>query len=60
MTRALRRHHSFRIKANRKDYWCGGLTGRLLGMASQTPKPCSCMMCCNPRVYADKSFSELR
>lgn len=55
-TRALRRHHLARIKANRKNYW-GFYRGdrgthmseRQLGVVAHTPAVCSCWMCCNPR-----------
>ena len=56
--RAIRRHHNERIKNNRKNYWFGKLTPRMLGMAAKTPKPCSCMMCCNPRLYEGDSLKE--
>ena len=54
---ALRRHHTERLKYNRKDYWAAG--ARAVGFAfsekerlnklARTPKRCNCWMCKNPR-----------
>lgn len=52
--RALRRHHTQRVKRKRKDYWSGDLDERRLGMVAHTPKPCSCSMCGNPRKYFEE------
>lgn len=63
MSRAKRRHHRTRLKKNRRYYWGFGkfgwrgycqdeiveMTGRQAGMVVNTPTPCSCLMCCNPR-----------
>lgn len=52
-SRALRRHHFYRIKKARKNYWgayrC--LTDKELGMLVHTAAPCSCTMCGNPRKH---------
>jgi len=49
--RAIRRHHIARLKKKRQHYWLGGLTLRSLGIAANTPKPCSCYACGNPRRH---------
>lgn len=52
-SRAVRRHHFYRIKNKRKHYWgayrC--LTAKELGMLVHTSAICSCTMCGNPRKY---------
>ncbi len=59
-TRALRRHHNERVKANRsKTYWgrlnplCidEPMTPRQAGMVTATAANCSCPMCGNPRKW---------
>ncbi|MDZ5455331.1 hypothetical protein [Azohydromonas lata] len=56
-SRALRRHHSCRLKKARRLYWGMG-TGvenvpddRRLGIVISTAALCSCHMCGNPRRY---------
>jgi len=52
--RAIRRHHYERLKRKRirDNYWYHGtLSERWLGIAINTPTPCSCWMCGNPRKY---------
>ncbi len=59
MSRALRRHHRERLKKNRKNYWGYGQQGwrtaetemseATAGIVINTPTPCSCWMCGNPR-----------
>lgn len=50
--RSERRHESSRIKKNRKDY----ASSRV-----ETPKPCSCFMCGNPRKwFGEKTVQERR
>ncbi len=64
MARAIRRHHKARLKKNRKNYWGfgkygwrGSVTSSLYeemdetcsGIVINTPTPCSCWMCRNPR-----------
>lgn len=53
MKRALRRHHVARLKAARRFHW-----GRVIrhdanavGKVVDTPCPCSCWMCGNPRRH---------
>jgi len=65
--RAERRHHIERLKKKRRYYWYGyNLNGkpmdkdkRRLGMVVDTPTPCSCHMCGNPRKYwKEKTLQE--
>lgn len=57
MKRALRRHHVARIKRARRFHWGRDLAQepKPLAKAIDTPCPCSCWMCGNPRRY----FGEL-
>jgi len=62
-TRAKRRYHRARLINNRKCHWGYGLHGwrndstsefttmpkELKGLVANTPTPCSCDMCGNPR-----------
>ena len=59
MTRALRRHHSRRLKRNRKNYYNRILTPRQLGMAVTTPQVCSCWACGNQRILDGETRQEL-
>jgi len=60
--RAIRRTHRQRIKNLGKFWWgrklrCGAELGRII----DTPTPCSCWMCGNPRRYfKDSTVSERR
>ncbi len=62
--RALRRFHRVRLFKKRRNYW--GWTGVLVEepvykMIINTPTPCSCFMCGNPRKYwKEKSIQELK
>jgi len=71
--RAERRHHYRRLKTKRvtQNYWCfhdDAPSPSELGIATNTPKLCSCHMCGNPRRYykeltlgekrSDQSFDE--
>ena len=48
MKRAIRRHHVERHMKNRKDYYGGyNKPSKLV----DTPTPCSCHMCGNPRKW---------
>lgn len=60
--RAIRRHHRDRLKARRRSYWAEACKNdpRRLGIAIDTPKPCSCLMCRNARPYAGPTIQELR
>jgi len=68
-TRALRRHHAERrkrwVQRELGDHLCWAGDDRerskLLGRLAETPKPCSCWMCGNPRRYGEgKPFREVR
>lgn len=61
MGRALRRHHMEYIKLRVARYNnCFRKDSRLIGMRARTPKPCSCVMCGNPRkFFGDKTKQEL-
>jgi hypothetical protein len=57
--RAVRRHHRDRLKCRRKYYHGRGsgptdapITEEFLGRMVDTPTPCSCQMCRNPRRSA--------
>ncbi|MDX5935681.1 hypothetical protein [Acidithiobacillus thiooxidans] len=64
LARAIRRHHRYRLQRNRRYYWDkDGLTDnpRWFGKVIDTPTPCSCWMCGNPRRYfGEKTLQELR
>ncbi|MFC6946564.1 hypothetical protein ACFQI9_17945 [Paraburkholderia dipogonis] len=52
---ARRRADRARIKKNRGYYWWGRrLNSEELGKVVDTPTPCSCWMCGNPRRYLKK------
>lgn len=55
--RSERRHHRERLKKARQGYWGRrrDLNARQQSMVVDTPTPCSCPMCGNPRRY----FGEL-
>ena len=61
--RAVRRHHSARLKCNRKTYWYGeysALTPRHLGKVLHTPQLCSLDLCCgNARAAYGRTLPEL-
>lgn len=63
-SRSERRHHTGRLKNNRKMYWRVNelLSEKHLGMAVQYPKSCSCHMCGNPRKYEkqERTLDELK
>jgi hypothetical protein len=56
-SRALRRHHSDRLKKARRSCWGMGIweenapDSRRLGIVASTATLCSCHMCGNPRRY---------
>jgi hypothetical protein len=52
-SRRQRRANRDKIKSLRANYWGHGvpLTPRLLGIVADTPKPCSCWLCGNPRHH---------
>ena len=62
--RALRRFHRNRLLKKRKNYW--GLADNELAdfvttqKLANTPKPCSCFMCGNPRKYFNEKKKQER
>ena len=68
--RAIRRHHRERLKKNRKNYGTVAIWGiwdnsqeleERLSFAVDTPCPCSCHMCGNPRTHwKEKPIREQR
>ena len=61
--RSWRRAQRERLKHKRKHYWMGhaGSDDRMLGIVVDTPRPCSCIMCGNPRRhFGQRSVQELR
>ena len=66
--RAIRRHHVFRLKKNRKNYWGydqrGGplsnqeMSPQQLGKIVQYPQACSCCGCGNQRSYEGRPLHE--
>lgn len=56
MKRVLRRHHAVRLKAARRFHWGRDIRhdAKLIGKVIDTPTPCSCWMCGNPRRYQNK------
>lgn len=58
-----RRHHEERIKAKVRGYYVcrNRQTPKVIGRHAQTPKPCSCEMCGNPRRhFAEPTIQERR
>ena len=67
MSQALRRHHRERLKAKRKFYYTRpGSEYRqnspeVIAFYVNTPTPCSCHMCGNPRRYfKERTMQERR
>lgn len=66
--RAVRRHHRYRLKKNRRFHWGCDLSDRsdrIRGMLINTPTPCSCYGCGNQRhnpfaPYQGKTLREVR
>lgn len=57
--RSLRRHHYIRIKNKRRTYWWNNVESPREGFVVDTPTPCSCYMCGNPRKYfKEKTLQE--
>lgn len=56
MSKAERRHHYFRLKKSRKDYWNGYLGEH--GRKVNTPKNCSCHGCGNQRCHEGPTKKE--
>lgn len=60
-TRAERRSHRARLKRARKWWWGRILAAKELGKVVDTPTPCSCWVCGNPRRYfGEEHISKLR
>jgi hypothetical protein len=59
---AERRAERARIKRNRRCWWGRKLeSGAELGRVIDTPTPCSCWMCGNPRRWVgERTFQERR
>jgi hypothetical protein len=58
MSRALRRHHTARLKSNRRQWWGQTLDKKQLGKVVDTPTPCSCSMCANRRHLEGETIQE--
>ena len=60
--RSERRHHRERLKKARQRHWGRDLRGqpRDLGRVVDTPTPCSCPMCGNPRRFLSLSSVQER
>lgn len=51
-TKCERIFHKERLKKNRKNYWGGIISdSKFEKSVIDTPAPCSCWMCGNPRKY---------
>ena len=61
MLRSIRMHHRERLKKTRSGYWNGNAseTGQP-GMVVDTPTPCSCYMCGNPRRHFNEASIQER
>lgn len=57
--RAQRIHHTARLKEKRASYW-GGAAGKRPGLVVNTPTPCSCWMCGNPRKHFNEQSIQER
>lgn len=53
--RSIRRHHRNRLKKKRKNYWGDRLEENSKHLVIDTPTPCSCFMCGNPRKHWNES-----
>lgn len=61
--RSVRRHHAGRLKKSRHHHWGRDISSeaKRLGQVVDTPTPCSCYMCGNPRKYFnEKTVQECR
>lgn len=67
MKRSLRRHHAARLKKARRFYWGRDIRqdAKALCKIVDTPTPCSCWLCGNPRrtvnevTWQERCLSEL-
>lgn len=51
LARSIRRHHRSRLLKRRRLYYFGHLDERQISKLVDTPTPCSCWMCGNPRRF---------
>ena len=60
LSRSIRRHHAARLKKARRFYYRSEvpLDPRRLGIALNTPHPCSCATCCNWRKTEGRTLAE--
>ncbi|BBH11723.1 hypothetical protein [Chromobacterium haemolyticum] len=59
MARALRRHHVERLVKKRRRHFGRQLSPQESSKVVNTPTPCSCWMCGNPRKYfKQKTYQE--
>ena len=59
--RAIRRHHTSRLKKARRNYWGRReMTPAELGTVARTPQVCSCRGCGNQRKYEGETLQEKR
>lgn len=58
--RAIRRHHIKRLKRNRIIWWGRKLDAKEISQVVDTPTPCSCSMCGNPRKWFGESTIQER
>ncbi|MEZ4829423.1 MAG: hypothetical protein R3C61_24535 [Bacteroidia bacterium] len=57
--RAIRRHHRERLLYKRKNYHTAQRHGGNSPSVVNTPRPCSCALCGNPRKYwKEKTYQE--
>ncbi len=65
-SRAMRRHHRYRLYRRRRFHWGRDLAEsdenpKFRGKVIDTPTPCSCWMCGNPRKWwKEKTMQERR
>jgi hypothetical protein len=64
LKKSIRRHHASRLLKTRRHHWGRDLLheeGRIKGKTINTPTPCSCAMCGNPRkFFNEKTIQERR
>jgi len=59
--RAIRRAHAERLKRARRKWWGRELDDKENSRVIDTPTPCSCWMCGNPRRYfSERTIQERR
>ena len=58
--RAIRRHHYQRLKRKRYQWWDGDIDNETAAFLVNTPTPCSCFACGNPRRhFGEKTRQEI-